>query len=170
MPRSAVAQAAWREAHRAELREAARRYKALHGDAIRARARARYVPVPSELVAEHRTAGCAAREQRKRDRLFAEAFWQRVDRSGGPAACWPWVGSCQTKTNGRGGYGFFTFKGKVVYAHRRALEAQLGRPIRPGMVAMHACDNPPCANPAHLSEGTVAENNADSLRKKGIKR
>jgi DNA-binding transcriptional regulator YdaS (Cro superfamily) len=29
------------------------------------------------------------------------------------------------------------------------------------MVAMHSCDNPRCNNPAHLSWGTSAENNAD---------
>lgn len=30
---------------------------------------------------------------------------------------------------------------------------------------MHSCDNPPCVALAHLSVGTVADNNADRARK-----
>jgi len=33
------------------------------------------------------------------------------------------------------------------------------------MFACHHCDNPPCCNPAHLFEGTNAENMRDSLNK-----
>lgn len=51
------------------------------------------------------------------------------------------------------------------YAHRRALEHKLGRPIRPGFNALHTCDNPPCVNEDHLWEGTQAENLADMVAK-----
>ena len=40
-----------------------------------------------------------------------------------------------------------------------------GAPLRSGDVVMHACDNPPCCNPAHLKVGTIADNNADMTSK-----
>lgn len=48
-------------------------------------------------------------------------------------------------------------------AHRAALAEHLGRPVNG--VVMHLCDNPPCINPAHLREGTQAENHADMVAK-----
>jgi hypothetical protein len=51
--------------------------------------------------------------------------------------------------------------GPKEYAHRRALEAKLGRLINPGMLACHHCDNPPCIQPEHLYEGTESDNRRD---------
>lgn len=65
----------------------------------------------------------------------------------------------------RDGYGRFQVGDRHRYAHRLVLSRALGRPLRPGMVAMHSCDNPPCVNPAHLREATRAENNRDMLAK-----
>jgi hypothetical protein len=90
-------------------------------------------------------------------------FWSRVDTSGGVFACWPWTGPRQT--GGRYGIAAKVDYGHVIYAHRRALELALGRELLPGMVAMHSCDNPPCCNPLHLSEGTKADNAADMVAK-----
>lgn len=84
-----------------------------------------------------------------------ERFWSKVDQAGGPAECWPWTGNTGTT-----GYGQFWLAGTMRGAHRVAYE--LGHGVGPGVMhVMHACDTPPCCNPAHLSLGTNAENMAD---------
>lgn len=81
-----------------------------------------------------------------------------VDKSAGPDKCWPWMGARSDK-----GYGI-RYEGKQrIFAHRHALASQ-GIDIC-GKVVMHSCDNPPCCNPAHLSVGTIADNNADMVAK-----
>lgn len=68
--------------------------------------------------------------------------------------------------NKRNGYAtVYIGGGKSAYCHRLALEYKLGRKIADGMVAMHACDNPACMNPNHLSEGTLQDNSDDMVRK-----
>lgn len=80
-------------------------------------------------------------------------FWDKVDSSAGPSACWPWTGRRRPA-----GYGQIRVAGRTLGANRVALELTLGRPLAPGMKSLHSCDNPPCCNPAHLQEGTQAEN------------
>lgn len=87
-------------------------------------------------------------------------FWSKVDKSGGPTACHPWIGALK----GSAGYGSFSHKNKSVLAHRKAYELTYG-PITEGMKVLHHCDNPPCCNPIHLFEGTTADNNADKVAK-----
>ncbi len=89
-----------------------------------------------------------------------ERFWSKVDRSGGPDACWPW-----TAHRGSDGYGK-TWTGHCkIMAHRFALELTDGPATFEGAEAMHACDNRPCCNPAHLRWGTRRENAADMVAK-----
>ncbi len=91
---------------------------------------------------------------------FDERYDMKVDRSGGPNACWPWTAGL-----GSHGYGQIKLDGEKVLAHRIALERRLGRLIKPGFCSLHHCDNPPCCNPTHLFEGTQAENNRDAANK-----
>lgn len=92
-----------------------------------------------------------------------DRFWARVDRSGGPDACWPWTG----KSTMRYGYGLLTWKQRLVNAARLAYELVVG-PIPAGLDLLHSCDNPPCCNPKHLRPGTHMENMIDmDTRKRG---
>lgn len=106
-------------------------------------------------------------------RSIEDRFWSKVDRSAGPDGCWPWTAGANHE---RGGYGVFhPQKHTTVGAHRFALELHLGRPLGKGMQARHrVCDNPPCCNPAHLSEGSNADNVADMVGKgrqaRGVKK
>ena len=92
---------------------------------------------------------------------YADRFHVRVDSSGGPSACWPWIGS-RLPT----GYGRFCPKWKVgMNAHRVAWEIANGRPLVAGEDVCHHCDNPPCCNPAHLFAGSRSDNMRDMVSK-----
>jgi hypothetical protein len=60
-------------------------------------------------------------------------------------------------------YGTVPLNGRTIYVHRLLLERKLGRPIRPGYLALHTCDNPSCCNPDHLYEGTYSDNILDAV-------
>lgn len=89
-------------------------------------------------------------------------FWNAVDKSGGPDACWPW-----TRGDDPFGYGIYrdpeTKKNTV--AHRYAWEKTNGA-IPSGLCVLHGCDNPPCCNSSHHFLGTKGQNTDDMLRKK----
>ena len=84
-----------------------------------------------------------------------QRFWKKV-RVGGPDECWPWLGG-----KGHFGHGKFYDGGRRRPAHQVAFELHHGRPVTPGLFVLHDCDNPPCCNPAHLYEGTQADNMRD---------
>lgn len=71
--------------------------------------------------------------------------------------CWPFAGARTPK-----GYGLIRDDGgNVAYAHRIALAAALGRPLGPGMLACHKCDEKSCVRPSHLYEGSKSDNELD---------
>lgn len=96
-------------------------------------------------------------------------FWRYVDKDDpvpphcpelGP--CWLWTGSKDvgygkietwSRTDGKGS----------VKAHRLALAMKLGRPILPGLKALHHCDNKGCVRDTHLYEGTTQDNSDDAV-------
>jgi hypothetical protein len=86
------------------------------------------------------------------DTVDGELFWSKVDRSGGPDACWIGTFRCFPNGYARAGRG---------YAHRVAYEFAVG-PIPPGMdldhVKARGCTHKNCVNPAHLEPVTRREN------------
>lgn len=94
---------------------------------------------------------------------FEKYFWGRVDRSGGPDACWLWMGAKH-----KHGYGILTGNyttGKPTErAHRVAWVLTHGK-IDLGKCILHHCDNPPCCNPKCLFQGTKRDNTLDMVAK-----
>lgn len=96
------------------------------------------------------------------DRLAASPesrFWSRVDKSAGDDGCWLWT-AARTR-----GYGKINInglaggrKGVPQWTHRVAWILTNGPT---DLCVLHACDNPPCCNPAHLFLGTRQDNAAD---------
>lgn len=58
--------------------------------------------------------------------------------------CWIWKGNLDN------GYGRFLMKGRLVPAHRVAVELHSGKKIPNGMFVDHICRNRKCVNPYHL--------------------
>jgi hypothetical protein len=88
--------------------------------------------------------------------ILNERFWARVDRRGGPGACWPWHGALT-----RNGYGNYTFKGGgergCKTAQRVAWMLTYGS-IPDGMQVDHLCEMRRCMNPEHFQLLTLADN------------
>jgi hypothetical protein len=79
----------------------------------------------------------------------------RIDSSGGPSVCWPWIGPVD-----RYGYGVISRLGR---AHRIAREEFNGCKLDKDQVVRHSCDKPACCNPEHLEIGTQDDNVRDRV-------
>lgn len=88
-----------------------------------------------------------------------ELFWSRIDKSGGPDACWIW-----TASHNAGGYGNMWWDERVQPSHRISYELAYGA-IPEGLQVCHHCDNRPCCNPTHFFLGRHLENNRDKESK-----
>jgi len=102
-------------------------------------------------------------------RSVDERFWALVQ-IGAPDECWPWRGGVNAD-----GYGVFKLAaGEVVYAHRLAFAFANGE-LPTQRCACHTCDPADrpgdiwyrrCCNPAHLYDGSDADNARDVVRRK----
>lgn len=110
------------------------------------------------------------RKPRKKQALrpVGERFWEKVDKSGGPNACWPWTAARDESS--KWDYGEFGLRGedgiyRPIHAHRMAYMLHNDVELSPRVFVRHRCDNPPCCNPKHLRAGTAKQNTGDAVRR-----
>ena len=93
-------------------------------------------------------------EDSSRKLTLAERFWNKVNHTGGPETCWPWLG----KSRDASGYGVYNPGNKNVRVHRLAWKLANDQPVPDGLTIDHTCRNKLCCNPDHLEPVTVEEN------------
>lgn len=77
--------------------------------------------------------------------VLSARFWMKVDRSGGPDACWTWLGAPTAR-----GYGQFMQQGYRDYVHRMSLQAAQRVWLTTEELVDHKCHTRLCVNPQHL--------------------
>jgi HNH endonuclease len=73
--------------------------------------------------------------------------------------CWNWISNKNDHN-----YGYIMYKNEYYYAHRVSFLIY-NKYINDDLDVLHSCDNPPCVNPEHLSQGTRKQNNDDKMNK-----
>ena len=102
-------------------------------------------------------------DQRLRDEVEA-IFWSKVKKLG-PDDCWIYQ---RPRTPNADTHVRLTIKQNLFSAHVMAWALENG-PVPSGLIVRHACDNPPCCNPAHLLIGTYSDNVQDMLKRNRMK-
>lgn len=104
--------------------------------------------------------------RKRRGRSLAERLSGKIDRSAGLFGCWPFIANAKSDT-GRGQIRALNPRTGKTYAREAYAvfwELHHGRPVAPGKVICHTCNNPLCCNPYHLREDTQTANMADAKR------
>jgi hypothetical protein len=126
-----------------------------------------YCALVSKASAHRSQVGIPDRREQVITKAQMARFWQRVDRNGPVPPHAPHLGGCWIWTGEKSvpGYGYLSSgrKSKKVIASRLSFAIHCGRWPEP--CCLHRCDNPSCVNPAHLFEGTIADNNRDMWSK-----
>jgi hypothetical protein len=90
----------------------------------------------------------------------ADRFWAKVSKTD---SCWLWSAAVD-----KNGYGWCRAFGRSTFAHRVAWRLRHG--VWPTTGLRHKCDTPRCVNPAHLEQGTQADNIADMVARGRVAR
>lgn len=93
-----------------------------------------------------------------------DRFFSKILVGENPDDCWGWAGSL----SGNRGYAGLTVRKngsrQSILAHRLSYQIFVGE-LEPGLVVCHSCDNPRCANPAHLFQASQKDNCKDAVSK-----
>jgi hypothetical protein len=93
-------------------------------------------------------------------------FYKYVDKSGGPDACWSWIGGRNKDGRGRG----VVFNGRRRPAPVLAWILEYGEEYWvEGSWACHTCDNPNCVNHTHVYQGNRQSNTEDIVTRNRLK-
>lgn len=96
-------------------------------------------------------------------RSLEDRLWEKVDRSAGEDACWPYMPSINRNTYGMIYDPSATCISKVIGTHRAAYELTYGK-VQEGLFVCHRCNWKPCCNPSHLYLGTHQQNMFDARK------